>query len=333
MRRAVLVGSALALAVGLAVWGARRPASDPAPGGLDRAWASVVASPEDPAGWVRLGEVQVEMDDLVSAEHAFRTALTLGDDSGLGYARLGFLLYGQGKDREARALLLEAKRRGADVPMLDFTLAALEPGPARAPVERGPEPTPSVPPPPAAASAARPPVVDAGVPGLDAAVLTPPPASPPPASPPAAPPPPRAAQTRAPEPPPPVEGPCVAPLSRHGRGVFLIDVAARGEPGQLVLDTGASITVLTEAFALDAGLALDHQRVVHAITANGQVQMPTAVVPRIEVGPHAAEGVRVAVCADCVEGIADGLLGLDLQATFHMELDLSRSEVRFGACE
>ena len=48
----------------------------------------------------------------------------------------------------------------------------------------------------------------------------------------------------------------------------------------------------------------------------------------------ALEGAQVAVCQEeCVESIADGLFGLDLQAAFDVRLDLRGGVLRFADCE
>lgn len=300
---------------------------------IDIAWQAVHAQPEDAAAWMRLGEVQAQVDQWTSAEHAYRTAIRLGDPEGLAYARLGFLLYARGRDAEARGLLLQAKHRGATVPMLDFTLAALQPpGLAQAQSPEG-----------AGAGLGRPearfgPPPDAGTSGLDASIMRP--ADPPPR--------PKALPLESPPPQPVkapraspqaeievVQGECTLKLRRsgRGRGVYFAEVYIADTPTRLIFDTGASITLITEDLAHRLGARIDTQHMIQAITANGRVDMATAVVGPIEVGPRSAPRLRVAVCSDCLGDHADGLLGLDLQAAFHMQLDLAGGTVRFAGCE
>ncbi len=289
---------------------------------LQAAWQNVHLGPEDPAAWARLAEVHTSLDHTVEAEHAYRTALRLGDPSGLSAAGLGFLLYGQGRDQEARTLLLQARTKGADVPMLDFTLAALEPQaiedagrPALLPPTRRP---------PSAGA-----TTDAGSLQLDASVPEPMTAPKPAAQPPA----PVAETPSVPEPSPqePIIGDCTLPLRRQGR-VLIAEVWLNGVQANLLVDTGASMTVITEQLADKIRARVDASRSIRAITANGRVDMPTTVVD-IELGPYLAEQTRVAVCADCVQGLAAGLLGLDLQAPFHVSVDVSAGLLRFNHCE
>lgn len=95
---------------------------------LDRAWARVRALPQSPAAWAALGDAQVNLDQLVAAEEAYKTALRLRGANGQLYARLGFMLYGWGRDDDALEALEKAAELGADMPLLQFTLAQLRAG-------------------------------------------------------------------------------------------------------------------------------------------------------------------------------------------------------------
>lgn len=320
----VMVGG-LALAGAAGFWHVQRPApvdGAPSEDRLSIAWNAVHHHPEDPGAWSHLAEIHAEMDQIYQAEHAYRTALRLGDESGLAYARLGFLVYGQGRDEEARGLLMEARRRGAQVPMLDFTLAALG-GLSPDPVDGRPT----------TRSNARepiPPAVDAGAHELDASqpvVATPPPARAPSRPAPA---PPKVPQEPASAPIPVAEGPCTLPLVRRGLGL-IVQVWINDVQANLLVDTGASMTVLTADLAARIGARVDQQKRIRAITANGRVEMPTALVD-IELGPYRAERTRVAICDECVQDVAEGLLGLDMQAPFHVALDLGEGRLRFTQC-
>lgn len=285
---------------------AQREVTAPVPS-VEAAWAAVHASPRDPTLWNALGEAQEAEEQLEAAEHAYRTAIRLGGDTGLAYARLGFLLYARGDDAQALPHLLEAKRRGAVVPMLDFTIERLaaqhrfeahdagaadsEAGPARV--------SPSLPRQ----------ISDAGA-SLDAETAAPVEASSEP-------------------------GPgCSLPVTRAGKGrVYLVDLLIDDVPTKLVMDTGASMTVITSELASRASARLDPHRHIRAITANGSVEFAAATVERVELAGRLAETVTVAICEDCVQDFADGLLGLDLQAAFGMTLDLAKERVLFSDCD
>ena len=321
MRRvlaALLIALALAGAFLLGRLELDRPrATNGAPAPADElaaAWARVHAQPSDPNAWSELGDAQSAAGDLVAAEHSYLTAIRMGGDNALAYARLGFLHYERGEDDRALALLLEAKKRGASVAMLDYTIDALEKRDAKAekieaPIKRAQD-----------AGIAEPQQQE-----LDASVAPPPPeqmiaeqiepSSPPP-------------------PPPTHDGVCSIPVQRLAQGrTFVVPIAVYGHWANLIIDTGASITVVTRSFADAVRMPRDPNAVVRAITANGRVEFGTAIVPEVVLANRVAENVRVAVCDDCVESVADGLLGLDLVAAFGMRLDLANETVHFADCE
>ena len=291
-----------------------RETADP----LAEGWRRVAARPEAPQAWLRLAERQIELDQAAAAERSLWTAIELGDPGGFAHARLGFLLYAQHRDDEALALLEVAREREVSLPLLDHTLTVLQ---ARARAEEAAvaepaaaepadDPPPERPPPAPRSPEPRP---DAGVP-LDAG----------------------------PRPDPGPEplladdagGPCDLPLDRiDGGRTFALEVDVEGVPARLIVDTGASLTVLTRELADELGVRLDAQRSITAITANGRVEMPTAVLARVAVGDRAVRELRVAVCDDCVSDLADGLLGLDLQTTLGMQIDAGAARLRFGDCD
>lgn len=314
MRRALF---ALALA-GVVLYGAHayRSARPVAPTStpVEAAWAAVHAAPSDAAAWIVLGDAESAADEMAAAEHAYRTALRLDPEDVTAKVRLGFALYARGADTEARALLLEAKQRGADAPMLDTTLAALEPVAARAtPTVRAPPPD----------DAEVPDVPDAGT-VVDASVVREPKPAP------------RERVAAAPVEEAPArsfDASCELPLTRlRGGGTYGIDVVVDGVEARLLLDTGASITVITSELADLIGLARDPHRRVRAITANGRVEMAMGDVEGVEVAGRRVAATSVAICEGCVEGLADGLFGLDLVAAFGMTLDVSEDLVRFADC-
>jgi predicted aspartyl protease len=281
---------------------------------LAERWRRVADAPEDPLAWMKLAEVQTELDQGAAAERSLWTAIELGEPSGLAHGRLGFLMYAQGRDEDARALLEAASEIGAPLPLIDHTLAMLDAREAKreeSPLEPRPDaaargaspPSPPEPPPPATADAGVAPVSDAG---------------------------------RPPEPEPEPEDDtdvCTVELDRvDGGGTYALEARFGDTDARLILDTGASLTVVTAQLADDIGLWPDREMTITAITANGRVVMPTAVVPGVEVAGRLVEELRVAICDDCVDDIADGLLGLDLQASLRMQVDTGAGQIRFGDC-
>ena len=127
--------------------------------------------------------------------------------------------------------------------------------------------------------------------------------------------------------------PCELPLERQlGAGAYLVTVELGGADARLILDTGATRTLLTEAFAYQAAIEPDHGAMIRAVTANGSVLQPTAVVEELVVAGRVVTDLRVVICETCQGLPADGLLGLDVQQTLEMQLDLVGEQLRFGDC-
>ncbi len=263
----------------------------------------VQSNPRDPAAWMALGDAQAAIDALAAAEHAYRTADEVGAPQGLAAARLGFLLYQQGQDTEARRWLEAAREQGAAVPLLEETLQSL----TRPPVALDAGVRPSAP-----ARALRPPLAaDAGVDELDAAVAT----LPPPAA---------VAELET--------GGCEIPVERSRTGSLMVDVGLNGLNTRLILDTGATMTVLNRSAAEEVGAASRPGRLI-AMTANGTTEMALGLVDDVVIGGRSVGGVRVAVCDECIGARADGLLGVDLQAAFDLQLDVAGPRLWFRDCE
>jgi predicted aspartyl protease len=245
-----------------------------------------------------LGDVQAARDQPDAAEHSYRTAITVsGPAVATAYARLGFLLYARGDDSGALPFLLEAKRRGANDSMLDFTLRAIRERTASrtitATVAERPRPDAQ----PAGEQPEQPEhteqPMDAGVPAKSI---------------------------------------CFMPLARmHPKGGYLIDVEIDDAPGKLLIDTGATITVISTELLQKLGRSTESNS-VRVLTANGPVNMPLARISHIAVGGRVAENTLVGVCETCGQGLSDGLLGLDLQAALGLELDLRNARARFADC-
>jgi len=303
---------------------------------LAAAWRRVAERPERAERWLTLAEAQTELDQVESAERSLWTAIELGDPSGRAHARLGFLLYAQHRDDEALPLLAHAQREGVELPLLGHTLERLR---ARVGGRANPEASdpahPEGPRPraPGGDAATEPsdvgafgreaerlrPAVEGASEAPDAGVAT---GTPPDAGPP-----------RGPVPEDPAE-PCTLALERLGpTGAWAVDLEVEGELARLIVDTGASLTVITRTLVEDLGIPPDDAHAIRALTANGPVVMPTAVLDRVAVGGRELRSLRVAICDDCVQDVADGLLGLDLQTSLQLRVDAASGELAFGDCD
>jgi hypothetical protein len=281
------------------------PATVKAPeNALAAAWKSAQERPEDPAAWENLGEEQADRNQLEAAKQSFRTAIRLGSVAGRAHARLGFILYAQELDAVALELLMEARARGAEVPLLTRTIEALQrklatAAPAPPSSDEAEEARDS---PPDVAEPSQAPAEES----LETAYLP---------------------DNES------AEMPCELPLERQlGNGAYLVTAEFGGVDARLILDTGATRTVLTEAFAYGADIEPDQGAMIRAVTANGAVLQPTAVIEELVVAGRVITDLRVVICETCRELPTDGLLGLDVQNSLEMQLDLVGERVRFGDC-
>lgn len=320
---------------------------------IEGALAAVAQDPDRPESWAKAADVLRSEGRLPGAEAAFRAARSLAPQDASLQEQLGYTLLERGRELEAWAQLEEAKSRGAKSAMLDFTLQNLgarietsgafprfvvpkddakddaEPSPPKV-ASRGP--APSSPPP---AGQLRPSDESDDEPeDQDPSVAPPPARSPEPADeePDAEPEP--EANDLPPAPTPLPLGPCeVRATPMRGRGTYLVDVVIDGVQTQLILDTGATLTVISSAFAEEANIRPDPGREIGARTAGGFVRFETAVVSSVDVGGRTVENLRVAICDECTAELASGLLGLDVQRPLGLALDVRQQVVRFGDCE
>lgn len=283
-------------------------APDPAPSPPGRSELEL-----DPQAWIDWAEAEEAREPTSDrAARAYQIARALGDPSGRAGLRLGFLRYAQGQDQEAEALLRQAQARGLEPALVAFTLAAIQarkeaesPSDAHGanPTWPLPEPVPQAPDLALRRSMAPPdpPSHESG--SMDAG-----------------------AGWEAPS-------VCSVPLLPVGGGLG-VEVQVEGVRTVLLYDTGASSTLLTQELANAVGAAPDWEVVFRATTANGRIELPTAVFHQLQLGDRSSEIGRVAVCGRCLEGLqgVGGLFGLDLQERLGVELDLRGRRLEFRDC-
>lgn len=286
------------LVAGVAAFGVhhgieRFRASHPGLVDVQTAWSAVRAEPRDPVRWATLADAQAAIDQAEAAEQSYLTAVRLGSRDPTVHGRLGFLLYGHGRDQEALSALREAKDLGAELPLLAQTLTDLE---ARlAPPEPPPEPPAAEEPAPAVEEYAEAPVSASSNDNSDSA--------------------------------------CTVAAPRQGRmGPFIVMTKLEGVEAPLVVDTGASLTTLSFDLLEDLQVTIDEEHTVDAITATGPAVFPTARLSAVEIGGRRVENLTVAACDACGGRVARGLLGLDVQAALGMELDMRNGQIRFVDC-
>ncbi len=115
----------------------------------------------------------------------------------------------------------------------------------------------------------------------------------------------------------------IIPLSRIG-GSFVVEATLNEErTAQLIVDTGASMTVLSTDIALDLGIfGTTDDEILTVHTAGGSVQVNKNYLSSLEVGNAHAQNIAVAIhdLPDISEQI-EGLLGMSFLKHFIITLD------------
>ena len=98
---------------------------------------------------------------------------------------------------------------------------------------------------------------------------------------------------------------------------------------KLVVDTGATLTMISEDLAFDAGIQSDprHAR-INLHTAGGTIQAKMGIARRIRVGDAGRDDVRVVIhtLPNFPEDV-DGLLGLSFFDGFLVQLDHAQGQL------
>ncbi len=118
----------------------------------------------------------------------------------------------------------------------------------------------------------------------------------------------------------------VIPLIPKG-GHFVVEAQINDIPVRLMLDTGASATVIKPDALRDAGVAVDRSHPVILNTANGPVKAGRAYLSRLSLGGAVSESQGVFVLALAELTGIDGLLGMDFLSRHRFAIDHDRQEL------
>ena len=119
-------------------------------------------------------------------------------------------------------------------------------------------------------------------------------------------------------------GQIVVPLQKNGNSI-MVDVSVNNVPMRFMLDTGASLTVLSEKAANDIGLSASGSEHVFLHTANGAVRAPIIQIPQVRLGEAVATNLKAAILNNM--GPVQGLLGLNFLNQFDIDIDHSMGEL------
>jgi clan AA aspartic protease (TIGR02281 family) len=127
-------------------------------------------------------------------------------------------------------------------------------------------------------------------------------------------------------------GGCWIDLTEPRPGSLHLSVRINGREADLVLDTGANHTVLTTDAADELGLEWRSAPRGKASTVGGLTEYARVPLEDVEIADVHRSAPRAGVCFDCMHTGGDGLLGMDLQRAFGMDLDLAGRRVRIPEC-
>lgn len=115
------------------------------------------------------------------------------------------------------------------------------------------------------------------------------------------------------------------PIEKNG-AIVIVDATLNGKASaKLIVDTGASYTMISSAKAKELGIDLDgNRRTIPFHTANGIIQAPLADLESITVGGMEVKNLTAAIHDALPNTRVTGLLGLDFLSHFRMDIDTQK---------
>ncbi|MGH7825963.1 MAG: TIGR02281 family clan AA aspartic protease [Candidatus Binatia bacterium] len=124
---------------------------------------------------------------------------------------------------------------------------------------------------------------------------------------------------------PPAPSKASIPIQKNG-AIVIVDAKLNGKTSaKLIVDTGASYTMISTAMAKELGIDLDgSRRTVPFHTANGIIQAPLADLESITVGGMEVKNLTAAIHDALPNTKVAGLLGLNFLSNFRMDIDTEK---------
>lgn len=115
------------------------------------------------------------------------------------------------------------------------------------------------------------------------------------------------------------------PIEKNG-AIVVVEATLNGKtPAKLVVDTGASFTMISTAMAKEVGINLDGtRRTLPFHTANGVIQAPLADLESIAVGGMEVKNLTAAIHDALPNTTVSGLLGLNFLSNFRIDIDTEK---------
>ncbi len=122
------------------------------------------------------------------------------------------------------------------------------------------------------------------------------------------------------------------PVSKMGEHYIVTAIINDQEPVKLIIDTGASMTVLSPEIM--RGLNIEDEDVItytNFSTANGVVNAPVILVDKIKVQNYVVSNVKVGILSSFSQSNVDGLLGMNFLNQFTFFIDQENSTLELSS--
>lgn len=123
------------------------------------------------------------------------------------------------------------------------------------------------------------------------------------------------------------------PMTRNGHQYIVNAIINDIEPVKLILDTGASMTVLSPNVVSSLGLADDANKTMRFSTANGDVRAAIVEIDKLDILHYSVANLAVGVLPSFPIGDIDGLLGMNYLSQFSFFIDQENLTLQLGAPE
>ncbi|MBQ60787.1 MAG: hypothetical protein CMQ19_01800 [Gammaproteobacteria bacterium] len=123
----------------------------------------------------------------------------------------------------------------------------------------------------------------------------------------------------------------VLPLWTNGNQFVVEALIDEGSPINLLIDTGAAMTVLDEGILVALGYNLNGQRQELFSTANGVVAAPVISIQQLALGGAAMGPLSVGALTLSMSGDIDGLLGMNFLRHYDFRIDQDRRELHLNS--
>ena len=111
---------------------------------------------------------------------------------------------------------------------------------------------------------------------------------------------------------------------------FIVPLTLSGEKSQLLLDTGASLTTISEDYyqSISRSANLRYKDTQQFLTANGKAQGSIYNIDKITIGDYTLRNIDIAVLDFPTSNDSNGLLGMNILGQFQFTIDQDNAELK-----